>query len=104
MSIEHILAAEGARLFSHVSATNPLSNTGRNILRSSRLTNLDLGAVKNLKFFESHTMQLRAAVYNTSNTRSFGVPDATLSSPNFLNQWGTDGGNRRIVFTLRYAF
>ncbi len=104
MSIEQILAAGGARLFSHVTAANPLANTGRNIVRSSRLVNLDAGAVKNMRLLESHTLQLRAEFYNTSNTRSFGIPDATLSSANFLNQWGTDGGNRRIVFTLRYAF
>jgi hypothetical protein len=104
MSIEQILAAGGARLFSHVTAANPLGNMGRNMLRSSRLVDLDLGVVKNMRFLETHTMQLRAEFYNTSNTRYFGIPDATLSSPNFLNQWGTDGGNRRIVFTLRYAF
>jgi hypothetical protein len=104
MSIEQILAAGGARLFSHVTAANPLGNMGRNMLRSSRLTNLDLGVVRNMRFLELHTLQLRAEFYNTSNTRYFGIPDATLSSANFLNQWGTDGGNRRIVFTLRYAF
>jgi hypothetical protein len=104
MSVEQILAAGGARLFSHVTAASPLGNTGRNILRSSRLTNLDLGAVKNMQLRESQTLQVRAEFYNTSNTRYFGIPDATLSSANFLNQWGTDGGNRRIVFTLRYAF
>jgi hypothetical protein len=104
MSIEQIVAAGGARLFSHVTAANPLGSMGRNMLRSSRLTDLDLGAVKNMRILESHTLQLRAEFYNTSNTRYFGIPDATLSSANFLNQWGTDGGNRRIVFTLRYAF
>jgi hypothetical protein len=104
MSIEQILAAGGAKLFSHVTAASPLGNTGRNILRSSRLMDLDLGVVKNMRFLESQTLQLRAEFYNTSNTRYFGIPDATLSSANFLNQWGTDGGNRRIVFTLRYAF
>jgi hypothetical protein len=104
MSIEQILVAGGARLFSHVTAANPLGNMGRNVLRSSRLANLDLGVVKNVRFLESHTLQLRAEFYDTSNTRNFGTPDATLSSANFLNQWGTDGGNRRIVLTLRYAF
>jgi hypothetical protein len=77
---------------------------GRNMLRSSRLTNLDLGVVKNIRFLEAHTLQFRGEFYNTSNTRNFGIPDAALSSANFLNQWGTDGGNRRIVLALRYAF
>jgi len=104
MSIEQILAAGGARLFSHVTAANSLGNTGRNILRSSGLHNLDLGVVKNTRLRESQTLQFRAEFYNTSNTRNFGIPDSSIASPNFLNQWATDGGNRRIVFTLRYAF
>jgi hypothetical protein len=104
MSIEQILAEGGARLFSHVTPANPLGNMGRNMLRSSRLTNLDLGVVKNIRFLEAHTLQFRGEFYNTSNTRNFGIPDAALSSANFLNQWGTDGGNRRIVLALRYAF
>jgi hypothetical protein len=53
---------------------------GRNILRSARLANLNAGAVKNVSFLESQTLQLRAEFYNTSNTRYFGSPDATLSS------------------------
>jgi hypothetical protein len=66
--------------------------------------NVDFGVVKNTTILESHTLQFRAEFYDASNTRNFGVPDATLSSANFLNQWGTDGGNRRILLTLRYAF
>ncbi|MBI4481353.1 MAG: TonB-dependent receptor [Acidobacteria bacterium] len=31
-------------------------------------------------------------------------PDGQLTSSNFLNQWGTDGGSRRIVLALRYLF
>jgi hypothetical protein len=104
MSIDEIYRAGGAQLFSHVTATNSVGNTGRNILRSSRLSNLDFGFLRNTRFRESQILQVRAEFYNTSNTRNFGIPDATLSSSNFLNQWGTDGGNRRIVLGLRYAF
>jgi hypothetical protein len=104
VSVDEIYRAGGARLFSHVTAANPIGNTGRNILRSSSLRNLDLGLVKNTRLLEAHTLQFRAEFYNTSNTRNFGIPDATLSSANFLNQWGTDGGNRRIVLTMRYSF
>jgi len=38
------------------------------------------------------------------DSRNFGVPEGVVSSPNFLNQWGTDGGNRRILVGLRYVF
>jgi len=104
MSVEQMYRAGGARLFSPVTAARPLGNMGRNILRSSALSNVDLGVVKNTRFAESSTLQFRAEFYNSSNTRYFGIPDATFTSPNFLNQWGTDGGSRRIVLGLRYAF
>ena len=42
--------------------------------------------------------------YDGANFRNFGVPDGNITSSNFLNQWGTDGGNRRIVVGMRYVF
>jgi len=104
MSLEEIYRAGGVRLFSHVTAASPLGNMGRNVLRSSPLSNLDFGIVKNTRFAETHTLQFRAEFYDATNTRNFGIPDAALTSANFLNQWATDGGSRRIVFGLRYAF
>jgi hypothetical protein len=43
-------------------------------------------------------------MYNATNTRNFGIPDGRVTSANFLNQWTTDGGNRRIWLALRYTF
>jgi hypothetical protein len=43
-------------------------------------------------------------MYNSTNTRHFGIPEGRVNSSNFLNQWGTDGGNRRVVAALRYTF
>jgi hypothetical protein len=104
MSVEQILAAGGARLFRHVTAAEPLGNLGRNVLRSDGIGNLDLGLFKNTRLRESRILQFRAELYNATNTRNFGIPASSLSSPNFLNQWGLDGGNRRIVLALRYVF
>jgi len=104
MTVEEIVRAGGRSLFSRVSAANPLGNLGRNILRSSGISSLDLGLSKNTKLLESHILQFRAEFYNTPNTRIFGIPDGTVSSASFLNQWGTDGGNRRILLGLRYVF
>ena len=87
-----------------VTAANPLGNMGRNVLRSAPYRNMDLGILKNTKFGERHNLQVRAEFYNLTNTRNFGVPDGNITSSNFLNQWGTDGGNRRIVLGMRYAF
>ncbi len=104
MSVEKLLRAGGQQLFSRVTAASPLGNMGRNILRSDGITNLGLGIIKNTKVTESHTLQFRAEFFNMANTRDFGIPESRVSSANFLNQWGQDGGNRRVVLGLRYTF
>jgi len=104
MPVEQILRAGGARLFSRVTAADPLGNLGRNILRSDGIGNLDLGLFKNTRLSESRMLQFRTEFYNTTNTRNFGIPEGRVNSANFLNQWGLDGGNRRIVLALRYVF
>ena len=74
---------------------------------SSGIKNVDFGIVKNnrmTRLGEAARIQFRAEFYNTSNTRNFGIPNGTVSSTNFLNQWGTDGGNRRIVAAIRLVF
>jgi hypothetical protein len=43
-------------------------------------------------------------MYNITNTRNYGIPESRANSANFLNQWGTDGGNRRIQMALRFIF
>jgi hypothetical protein len=77
-------------LFSNVTAANPLGNAGRNILRADGI--------------EGHNLQFRAEFFNLTNTRNFGIPESRINSANFANQWGTDGGNRRITLGLRYVF
>lgn len=104
MSIGELLRAGGASLFAPVTAANPIGNMGRNVLRSAPYRNMDLGILKNTKVGEGHNLQVRAEFYNLTNTRNFGVPDGNITSSNFLNQWGTDGGNRRIVVGMRYVF
>ena len=104
MSISEILQAGGAGLFSRVTAAEGLGNIGRNVLRSSGIKNVDFGLAKNTGIGETARLQFRAEFYNLTNTRNFGIPDNRVSSANFLNQWGTDGGNRRIVGAIRLVF
>lgn len=105
MSVEEIFRAGGVRLFSQVTAERPLGNLGRNILRADGIANVDLGIIKNTRVSETNILQFRAEFYNTANTRNFGIPEPRLTATsNFLNQWGTDAGNRRIVLALRYVF
>jgi hypothetical protein len=55
-------------------------------------------SAKNVRF------QLRADMFNVLNTRNFGVPEGRINAPNFLNQWATNGGNRRIILGARIVF
>ena len=104
MSVAEIFQAGGTALFSRVTASDPLGNIGRNVLRSNGIKNVDLGLVKNTRIGDSARLQFRAEFYNLANTRNFGIAEGRVSSANFLNQWGTDGGNRRIVAAIRFVF
>ena len=87
-----------------ITAAQRVGNAGRNILRSDGINNIDFGILKNTRIGENQRLQLRADFFNFTNSRDFGIPDSTVTSSNFLNQWGTDGGNRRIIVGLRYVF
>ena len=43
-------------------------------------------------------------MFNAINHRNFGIPSGTINSPGFLNQWATNGGNRRIIIGGRLVF
>ncbi len=104
MKIEEIVRAGGRNLFSQVNATAPIGSAGRNILRAAGIRNIDMGINKNFRITENHRLQFRAEFYDLTNTRDFGIPQANVNNAGFGLQWNTDGGNRRIVMGLRYAF
>jgi len=105
MTISEILAAGGANLFRGLSPGQRVGNAGRNILRSDGLNLVDFGIIKNTRLAENVRIQLRADMFNSFNSRNFGIPNGVLNSgANFLNQWATNGGNRRIVLGARLAF
>lgn len=104
MSVEELNRAGAKTFFSAVTAPQRVGNLGRNTLRADGIGNIDFGIFKNTKITETHRIQFRCEMYNATNTRNFGIPEARLNSGNFLNQWGTNGGNRRITFGLRYTF
>ncbi len=105
MNLIEIRAAGGASLFSALTAGQRTGNIGRNTIRGDGIQNLDFGIFKNTKIFEGHNLQFRAEFFNLTNTRNFGTPNTAINSgANFLNQWATNGGNRRILMGLRYTF
>jgi outer membrane receptor protein involved in Fe transport len=111
MSVEELFALRGTvnsttgnALFRALVAGERVGNAGRNILRADGLNNVDFGIVKNTNIGENQRLQFRADFFNATNTRDFGTPNSIVTSPGFLRQWDTDGGNRRIVLGIRYVF
>ncbi|PYS16371.1 MAG: hypothetical protein DMG17_12470, partial [Acidobacteria bacterium] len=101
MSITELLNAGGRSLFSTLAPGVRAGNVGRNTLRADRLGQIDMGFIKNTRVAEGRNLQFRVEMYNATNSRNFGIPQGGVISSNFLNQWGTDGGNRRVFFALR---
>ena len=61
--------------------------------------------IKNTHLTENVRVQLRADFFNSFNSRNFGIPNGSINSgANFLNQWATNGGNRRIILGVRLVF
>jgi hypothetical protein len=81
-----------------------VGTAGRNILRSDRYNNVDIGFIKNTKLSEQVRAQVWVDLFNAFNWRNFGVPVGTASSPAFLDKWATDGGARRIRLGVRLVF
>ena len=94
----------GAALFRGLDAGQYAGNAGRNILRTDGINRIDFGILKNTRLGENQRLQIRADFFNLTNTRDFGVPEGRINNANFLNQWGTNGGNRRVIVGLRYVF
>jgi len=105
MSISEILAAGGSSLFRGLAPGQRVGNAGRNILRADGIRLVDIGITKNTRVTENVRVQLRADLFNAFNWRNFGIPPNVVSSPGgFLNQWATDGGNRRVRLGARLVF
>jgi len=117
MSLKELQQAGGNSLFStlapcvRIGATltcapgDRFGNLGRNVLRGDGIGNLDLSISKSTRLFgERHTLQVRADFFNLTNTRNYGIPEARITNPGFLDEASTDGGNRRIFLGLKYSF
>jgi hypothetical protein len=90
--------------FSGVEPGQRFGTSGRNMLRSAGLQNVDFGIAKVTRLNEKVELQVRADTFNFFNHRNFGIPETQVSSANFLNQWATDGGNRRVVLGAKILF
>lgn len=90
--------------FNGIEPGQRVGNAGRSLLRSDGISNVDFGVIKNTMIGERMRLQLRADMFNVFNNRNFGIPEGRGNAASFLNQWATDGGNRRIILGARFVF
>jgi hypothetical protein len=90
--------------FNGVEPGQRFGSAARNILRSDGIQNVDFGIIKNTQLTENVRIQFRADMFNFFNHRNFGIPEGRANAASFLNQWATDGGNRRVVLGARLVF
>ncbi|MDQ5845323.1 MAG: hypothetical protein M3539_08510, partial [Acidobacteriota bacterium] len=77
---------------------------GRNVLRASAQSRLDLGIVKSTKLSETVSMEFGWDVFNVLNRANFTAPDYELGSPDFGRITSTVGGPRVMQFRAKLKF
>lgn len=84
-----------------------IGTSGRNAFRGPRFFNFDTSIVKRFKmpWSEQHRVTFRWEMYNTFNNTNFGLPGATITTPQTVGRISsTVGGARIIQAALRYDF
>ena len=84
---------------------NTAGNTGRNTLHGPPMRRLDLSLFKNVDLTASTRLQLRAEVFNLTNTPSFSNPNANFGTAGFGSITST-GNNipRQMQFAVKVLF
>ena len=79
-------------------------NSGRNILRTDSLNNLDFSVYKRWPFLESRHLELRGEFFNLMNHPSFGYPGVTLGTAQFGKISNTRNSGRQIQLAFKVHF
>jgi outer membrane receptor protein involved in Fe transport len=84
---------------------NTAGNTGNNSLHGPPQRRLDLSLFKNVTLRRDLRLQLRAEVYNVTNTPSFANPNASFGTAGFGSITGTANSiPRQMQFALKVLF
>jgi hypothetical protein len=79
-------------------------NSGRNILRTDSLNNLDFSVYKRWPFLEGRHVELRGEFFNLVNHPSFGYPGVSLGTAQFGKISNTRNSGRQIQLALKVHF
>jgi carboxypeptidase family protein len=73
-------------------------------VRSQGYVNEDFSIIKRMRLFESHSLVLKAELFNAFNRHVFTRPDSGIQDGGFGASFNTVNGPRNVQFTLRYDF
>ncbi len=101
--------------FNPCAFTSPVGtfgNFGRNSLRSSRVTNLDMSLTKSIPVAEGKTLQLRFEAFNILNIQNLAAPSSNATNINLVGSnigvlgaiTGIVGNPRQLQFGARFTF
>ena len=102
-TVNQWISASAFQRLNPATQAGQFGNSGRNIARAPRFTNVDASAVKNFPLHEAAYVQFRAEMFNIANHANFGVPVADLASPNFGRVLAS-GSPRLIQFAAKIVF
>jgi len=88
-------------------APGEFSNTGRNFFTGPSFFQLDLSAVKRIRFNETRNLEFRVEAQNATNTPSFGFPDTTFTPTSTTFGRVRDSvvsSSRKVQFALKFNF
>jgi hypothetical protein len=99
----YFTADERARF--SIPAAGSLGNTGRNYFYGPSQFQMDLTVAKSVRIRESMDIQYRLEMQNLTNTPSFNIPTATITSTIFGRiRDGVVSSSRKIQMALKFTF
>ena len=91
--------------FTVPTATELQGNTGRNAFYGPGIAEGDLSLFKNVSLTERVKAELRAEVFNVTNTPQFTNPDGNIQDGNFLRVTATrQASERQMQMAVRFTF
>ena len=84
--------------------TANLGNLGRNTLSRPGTRNMDASLARNIRLYESHTLNLRFEAFNASNHPNWNAPSTDPRSPTTFGVMTSAKTMRQLQFAVKYTF
>ena len=98
------LVAPGVSPSFAVPARFTYGNGGRNILRAGNLVEINMNLLKEIRFMETRSLELRAEAFNLLNHPSFAAPTTTVDTGSGGQVGSTLNTSRLLQFSAKILF